>query len=362
MFCPSPFDIVKSSSSNIDDNKPRSLVSPMNLRSETTLSAAYRATTVTFDSLIKKSKAMRELLAQAKTIAPSPVNVLLLGETGTGKNLIAQALHNESPRRNGPFVSLNCSAIPDSLLESELFGAEAGAFTDSKRSRKGRFELAHQGTLFLDEIGDLSPQAQAKILHAIEYREFTPVGSEKSLTSDVRLIAATHRSLEDDIRQGGFRQDLFYRLNEVTLCVPPLRERKDEIASLVNHFIQECNQKYQKKVKKADRALLKLLERYNWPGNVRELRSAIKRGVVSGGSDILRIEDLGLELHFSHHSGQNPEVDSAPDLSLAFAEKTHIRSVLDYTNWVKTEAARLLGISRPTLDRKIENYKLERSE
>lgn len=327
---------------------------------EVTMSAVYRAVAVTFKTLVKKSKAMKELCAKAERISSSNVNVLLLGETGTGKNLIAQAIHNASPRAGGPFVSINCSAIPDSLLESELFGSEEGAFTDATRTRKGRFELADGGTLFLDEIGDLSPQAQAKILHAIEYKEFTRVGGEKTLTSDVRLIAATNLPLDQHVEEGRFRQDLYYRLNEVELRIPALRERPEEIPELLNHFIEECNQKYDRKVKKVDKETLKLLQAHEWPGNVRELRGVVKRGVANAAKDVLTMDDLSLKLRLV--DADNTKVDGSQDLSLAYVERKHIEAVLNYTGWVKTEAARLLGVSRPTLDRKIESYGLKKAE
>lgn len=324
------------------------------------MSAVYRAVAVTFKSLVKKSKQMKELCAKAERISSSNVNVLLLGETGTGKNLLAQAIHNASPRAGGPFVSINCSAIPDTLLESELFGSEEGAYTDATRTRKGRFELADGGTLFLDEIGDLSLQAQAKILHAIEYKEFTRVGGEKTLTSDVRLIAATNLPLEQHVEEHRFRQDLYYRLNEVELRIPSLRERRDEIPELLNHFIAECNQKYGRKVKKIDKETLKLLQAHEWPGNVRELRGVVKRGVANASTDVLTMADLSLKLRLVDND--NVKMDGSQDLSLAYMERKHIEAVLNYTGWVKMEAARLLGVSRPTLDRKIETYGLKKSE
>lgn len=301
---------------------------------------------------------MNNLLAEAERISSSSVHCLLLGETGTGKNLIAQAIHNASPRRGGPFVSLNCSAIPDTLLETELFGAEAGAYTDSIKMRRGLFERAHGGTLFLDEVGELSPTAQAKILHAIEYREFTRVGGEETLTSDVRIVAATNQPLAQRVEEGAFRRDLYFRLNEFVMDIPPLRERREDIAPLVDHFIAECNEKYGRRVKKLEKATLELLRNYDWPGNVRELRGVIKRGVARSQGDVLTMDDLQLRMALVDKDADAG--NAVQDLSLDSMEKRHVAFVLRTTNWVKAEAARLLGVSRPTLDRKIEQYGLSR--
>jgi two-component system response regulator HydG len=331
---------------------------------QVTLSAAYRAVGVTFRTLVRRSKAMSRVLDDAEGVARSGVSVLLLGETGTGKNLIAQAIHNGSPRAAGPFVALNCSALPDSLLEAELFGAEEGAYTDSRRTRRGRFELAHQGTLFLDEIGDLSPAAQAKILHALEYREYTRVGGEQTLSADVRFIAATNVPLESRVESGAFRRDLFYRLNEAVLHLPPLRERPDDIPELVERFIEEAAAKGGQIVRKADKTVLKLLAQHAWPGNVRELRSIVKRGVARAAGDTLTVEDLGMALQLvevwdkAASAGAPGTAAGAADLTLAAAEKRHVSRVLQMTGWVKAEAARMLDISRPTLDRKIAEYGL----
>lgn len=327
------------------------------MNDEVTLSAAYRAVAVTFKTLVHSDKVTRTLFRDAEQISTSDVNVLLLGETGTGKNLIAQAIHNASKRAAGPFVSLNCSSIPDSLLEAELFGAEEGAYTDARKSRKGRFELADGGTLFLDEIADLSPDAQAKILHAIEYKQFTRVGGESLLSSDTRIIAATNRPLEQYVEDGHFRNDLFYRLQEFVLRVPPLRERLEDIPPLVELFIEECNERYEKSVKKLDKRALNLLKQHQWPGNIRELRGVIKRGMACVSSNRLGVNELQLKVRSIETS---LEPDS--DLSLAAAEKRHIEAVLQMTDWIKSEAARVLGISRPTLDRKIEAYSLRKSD
>ncbi len=323
-----------------------------------TLSSAWRAVSVTFRTLVARSKSMRRTREDAERVAGSSAHCLLLGETGTGKNLVAQAIHNASPMAGGPFVSVNCSAIPESLVEAELFGTEAGAFTDARQTRRGRFELAIGGTLFLDEIGDLSLAAQAKILHAIEYREFSRVGGEATLTSDARLIAATNLPVEQLVEQGRFRRDLFYRLNEVVLRLPPLRERPEDIPALAERFLEECAEIYHRPVRRIEKATLKLLTSHSWPGNVRELRAVIKRGVARCAGDTLTLDDLQLELRLVDAS---PEADPT-SLTLAQSEARHIRRVLDLCGWVKSEAARRLEVSRPTLDRKIALHKLAPEE
>jgi transcriptional regulator with PAS, ATPase and Fis domain len=324
-----------------------------------TITSAYRSVGITFDSLIFKSAVMRECLRLAASAAARDVAVLLLGETGTGKNLIAQSVHNASPRARGPFVSVNCSAIPDSLLEAELFGAEKGAYTSSDKLRRGKFELADKGTLFLDEIGDMSHQSQAKILRAFEYKEFERVGGEATLHADVRIIAATNRPLEELLQTGKFRTDLFYRLNEFTIHVPPLRARKEEIKPMVERFIVECNERFGTKIKTIEAEGISKLEGHNWPGNVRELRAVIKRGCVSAQGDIIRARDLLITT--GGDTGKiSPGATLAGDLSLAALEKKHIEQVLAQTQWNKKESSNLLGISRPTLDRKIQDYGLIR--
>ncbi|MCL4729265.1 MAG: sigma 54-interacting transcriptional regulator, partial [Planctomycetes bacterium] len=236
--------------------------------SEPTITSAYRSVGVTFDALVCVSEAFREVLRLAAGAAGKDVAILLLGETGTGKNLIAQAIHNASRRARRPFVSVNCSAIPDTLLESELFGSEKGAYTSSDKLRKGKFELADGGTLFLDEIGDMSPVAQAKVLRAFEYKQFERVGGEATLHADVRIIAATNCPIERLLADGRFREDLFYRLNEFTIEVPPLRRRREEIEPLARRFVGECNEKFGTRIKTIEPAAMQRLREHAWPGNV----------------------------------------------------------------------------------------------
>jgi transcriptional regulator with PAS, ATPase and Fis domain len=328
----------------------------MSLQDQPTITSAYRSVGVTFEALICNSDVFRETLRLAAGAAGKDVAILLLGETGTGKNLIAQAIHNASRRREKPFISVNCSAIPDSLLEAELFGSEKGAYTSSDKQRKGKFELADTGTLFLDEIGDMSPVAQAKVLRAFEYKQFERVGGEQTLHTDVRIIAATNRSLEHLLDGGKFREDLFYRMNEFTIEVPPLRDRRSEIEPLAAHFMKECNERFGTKVRHIEAAAMQRMMTHSWPGNVRELRAVIKRAVVSAPSDSIRADDLRLSVNVT----PTDQVKPGNDLSIAAMEARHIEQVLNKTGWNKKETSALLGVSRPTLDRKITEYNLKR--
>jgi transcriptional regulator with PAS, ATPase and Fis domain len=319
------------------------------------ISETYRAVRVTFSTIAAGNPRMKECLHKARQAASSDVTVLLLGENGTGKNLIAQAVHNASPRLKGPFISVNCSSFTETLLESELFGHERGSFTGADRTRKGRFELADGGTLFLDEIAEMSPQAQAKILRAVEYKQFERVGGEETLRTDVRIIASTNRDLDEQVRKGAFRQDLFYRLNEVAIRIPPLRERKDEIPVFVDHFISEACRKLRIPAKKLSGEALDFLRKHDWPGNVRELRSVLKRGVAFSAGEEISFEDLGLEV-----SLLPTDLDSLEEgeLSLESMERRHIQRVLRLTGGQKKKACEILGITRPTLDNKIQKYRI----
>jgi len=330
----------------------------MSVQDQPTITSAYRSVGVTFESLVCNSEVFAEALRLAASAAGKDVAILLLGETGTGKNLIAQAIHNASRRRDKPFVSVNCSAIPDSLLEAELFGSEKGAYTSADKLRRGKFELADGGTLFLDEIGDMTPVAQAKVLRAFEYKQFERVGGEQTLHTDVRIIAATNRPLDQLLADGRFREDLFYRMNEFTVEVPPLRNRKPEIEPLAARFIRECNERFGTHIKGIEPAAMKKMQAHSWPGNVRELRAVIKRASVAAPADQIRADDLRLAV------GPTPTDQISPngDLSIAAMEARHIEQVLKKTSWNKKETSSLLGISRPTLDRKITEYNLKKPE
>lgn len=324
-----------------------------------TITSAYRSVGVTFESLVCNSEKLREALRLATGAATKDVAILLLGETGTGKNLIAQAIHNASRRRDKPFVSVNCSAIPDSLLEAELFGSEKGAYTSADKLRRGKFELADGGTLFLDEIGDMTPVAQAKVLRAFEYKQFERVGGEQTLHTDVRIIAATNRPLNQLLADGRFREDLFYRMNEFTIEVPPLRERKSEIEPLAAQFIRECNERFGTHIKNIEPEAMKKMQAHTWPGNVRELRAVIKRACVSAPGDMIRADDLRMSVG---PISTDEIVPPNADVSLAGMEARHIEKVLKQTGWNKKETSGLLGISRPTLDRKITEYNIRKPD
>ncbi len=322
------------------------------------VSGRYRVVGVTFDDIITCNQGMLECLAAARRLAAVDVALLLHGETGTGKNLLAQAIHNAGPRRRGPFVEVTCGAIPDTLAESELFGHAAGAFTGAVREAKGWFERAHGGTIFLDEIADLPLAIQAKLLRAVERGEFVPVGAGAARHSNARVIVATSRDLDHDVESGRFRQDLFHRLCEVRLEVPPLRSRKDDIPVLVERFLAEWNGKY-RRLAGLDPVALNLLLEHDWPGNVRELRAAIRRGAALCHGDWISLRDLDLRVKLVQAAERGGRAEG--DLRLATVENRHIARVLRLTGGNKSRAAALLGIARNTLDRKIEEYGLDLS-
>ncbi len=315
----------------------------------------------TFDRIVTRNEEMHECLQIAQTAAMADVTVLIFGENGTGKNLLAQAIHTASRRRSGPFIPVNCTALTETLLESELFGHVRGAFTSADRDRRGKFELADGGTLFLDEIGDMSASAQAKMLRAVEEKEFEPVGSEKTVHADVRIVAATNRDLPGLVKGGTFREDLYYRLNEVVLRVPPLRERREDIPELVRVFVEEGNRKFGKSVRGASNVTMDYLLRHEWPGNVRELRSLIHYGVLMTRRDVVWLEDLSWRIHLGRppHDGAGAAPGSPggeDDLSLDSVDHRHVERVLTITTGNKKRACELLGISRPTLNRMLRRW------
>ncbi len=310
-----------------------------------------------FDDIVTSSEEVISQINVAKMISKSDVTVLILGESGTGKELFAQAIHHESERRDQPFIEINCAGIPDTLLESELFGHEKGAFTGAVKAKKGKFELASNGTLFLDEIGDMSLPAQGKILKAIEEKKIERLGSETSVTVDCRIVAATNRDLAAEVKKGRFRNDLFYRLHEIRLNIPPLRERKEDIPLLVKHFLRVFNDEFDKNIKGVSDITLNYLTRHGWSGNVRELRSLMKTSVLMARQETIWLEDLPFKIELlSREALQQTE----ENLSLKFVEKQHILKVLNSIGWNKIETAALLEISRPTLDKKIKEYGLTR--
>jgi two-component system response regulator HydG len=306
-------------------------------------------------SIIGCAPPMMELLEMIKYVAPTEATVLVAGESGTGKELVAESLHRNSERRDGPFVKVNCAALAESLLESELFGHEKGAFTGADRRREGKFVQADGGTLFLDEIGETSQAMQVKLLRVLQEQELQRVGGEETVKIDVRIIAATNRDLEEEVKKGTFREDLYYRLNVVMLTVPPLRERRADIPLLVGHFVRKFAEKNRRSVECITPVCMDLLCRYPWPGNVRELENAIERGVILMRGDQLTEKSLPLTIQRQETLVADDASDERP-ASLFEAEKNMILQTLSETSGNKSEAARRLGITRKTLQNKLHKY------
>jgi two-component system, NtrC family, response regulator HydG len=309
-----------------------------------------------FPGVIGDSPRMREVLNLLELVAPSDATVLLLGETGTGKELAAQAIHLNSPRCQGPFVVVNCAALPDTLLESELFGHERGAFTGAANKKDGRFLLAHRGSLFLDEIGELQPATQAKILRVLQTKEFEPLGGARTVKSDVRIIAATNRDLESMVREGDFREDLFYRLNVFPITLPPLRDRAADLARIAAFFLQRFRDKYQRPVQSLTPEVLQAFQNYPWPGNIRELENVLERAVIMCQTETLTLKELAPALQScAFRPLGNEEEPSLPEL-----ERQLIIRTLEKMSRNRRQAAEVLGISLDELNLKIRAYDLER--
>jgi Nif-specific regulatory protein len=298
---------------------------------------------------------MQEVFESVHRVSDSKATVILYGESGTGKELIAKAIHYMSPRAQASFVKFNCASIPEGLLESELFGHEKGAFTGAISARKGRFELADGGTILLDEIGDLPINLQPKILRVLQEKEFERVGGEKTIKVDVRLIAATSRNLEELVSRGGFREDLFYRLNVVPIFMPALRERKDDIPLLVEFFLKRFNEENNRGVAISPEALRALVD-YSWPGNVRELENVIERLVVMSNENIIQDNELPINLKLSSHNGilQKDSLKSG----IEDIERATILEALEKTGWVQAKAARIIGLTPRQIGYKIKKYGL----
>ncbi len=311
-----------------------------------------------FEGIIGSSPRMHEIVQRLQQIAPTDVSVLILGESGTGKELVAKAIHNNSRRKDKVLVPLNCAALSEGILESELFGHEKGAFTGASYTRKGRFEHADGGSLFLDEIGDIPLETQVKLLRVLEERQVTRIGSNEPIEVDVRVIAATHRDLQERIEQGLFREDLYYRLNVVTVEVPPLRERAMDIGPLVNHFIAEYSRIHAKNIDGISHEALRILTRHTWKGNVRELKNAIESMVVQARSSALGIEDIPPRIHPVDDPGGRSHGVIAVGTTIQEMERILIQNTLEAINGNRKEAASLLGIGERTLYRKIKEYGL----
>jgi two-component system response regulator AtoC len=306
----------------------------------------------TIDNIVGHSSQMREVFKLIGSVANTRTNILIQGESGTGKELVAKAIHYNSPYRDEPFIVINCSAISDTLLESELFGHVKGAFTDAVCETKGKFEIAGKGTLFLDEIGDISPNLQSKLLRVIETRDFMKVGGEKILKTEARIIAATNQNLRTLIENGKFREDLYYRFKVVEIRLPSLRERKEDIPELVGYLLEKINRDLRKNVRKVPPDVMKALTELSWKGNVRELENALTRAVILAKGDVILMENLPLE-------AEERKLFSRELVSLDEIEKEYIQYVLATVKGSKTRASQVLKISRPTLDKKIKDYNLE---
>lgn len=311
-----------------------------------------------FDNFIGASEAVAKLKKLAMRVASSDSTVLLRGESGTGKDLIAKAIHHHSPRSAGPFVTINCAALPETLLESELFGHRKGSFTGAIKDKDGLFKVADGGTFFLDEIGNTSTTIQVKLLRVIEDKRITPVGDTKPIEVDVRLIAATNSDLEEEVKTGRFRADLFYRLNVIPVHIPPLRERKEDIELLLRHFISKYCQKINLPLKQISDEALQVLLEYHWPGNVRELENTIERSVLLNRTDTLEISDFPEKLRQPQHVTVVTEADPITP-TLESMEKAYIHYVMSQTDGKKAQAANILGIDTSTLYRKIQRYNMK---
>jgi two-component system response regulator HydG len=309
-----------------------------------------------FSNIIGRSPAMNKLFETIALVAPSEATVLIVGESGTGKELIANAIHQNSPRKDRPFIKVNCAALPETLLESELFGHEKGSFTGAIARKQGRFQLAHKSSIFLDEIAEMAPTTQAKILRVLQEREFEPVGSTQTIKVDTRVIAATNKNLEEEIQEGRFREDLYYRLNVVAVDVPPLRQHREDIPLLADFFLKPYAEKNRRLIKGFTPRATDLLMRYDWPGNVRELENIIERAVIMVRGEMItpmefpeNLKELDVEL-------KEPSLNLSAGRSLKEVEKVMILRTLEETGGNRTHAARILGISRRTLQLKLKEY------
>ena len=311
--------------------------------------------------IVGKSPAISKIMEEVARVAPTNATVLVRGESGVGKELVARAVHFSSPRRKGPFVCLNCAALSESLLESELFGHERGAFTGALSRKAGKFEAAHQGTLMLDEIGEMSPTIQAKFLRVLEGHPFERVGGSSPVEVDVRVIAATNRDLEHDVAEGRFRRDLYFRLHVMEIIVPPLRERPQDIPEIANYFFRRFAGETNRKVRGFTPRAMEQMTRYQWPGNVREVKNVVERALVLAQGEYIDQQDLMLSKLSASSDGTSVVVSQSGAFqacSLDEMERRHILATLQSTNWNKSQTASLLGIERSTLDRKIRRYNL----
>jgi two-component system response regulator AtoC len=314
-----------------------------------------------FDRIVGASGALRQVLSIVRKVARSNSTIMIRGETGTGKELIAGAIHHNSARAQKAFVKVNCAALQENLLESELFGHEKGAFTSADKQRIGRFEQADGGTLFLDEVGDMSPSTQAKILRVLQEHEFERLGGTRTVRVDVRIITATNRNLTEMVQTGAFREDLYYRLNVVSVDMPPLRDRKDDISALAEFFVRRFSDELKKKVDSIDPEALKVLLRHHWPGNIRELENVVERAVLLTDEATITLDDLQIGEHVVTPSGERALVVKIPPtgIPLEEIERQAVTEALKMSNWIQKDAAELLGISPRVMNYKIKILNIE---
>ncbi|MFO7914401.1 MAG: sigma-54 dependent transcriptional regulator [Candidatus Krumholzibacteriales bacterium] len=313
-----------------------------------------------FKNIIGKSEEMQKVFERVRKVANSDSTILINGESGTGKELVAKSIHYQSRRSKNAFVSINCGALPENLLESELFGHRKGSFTGAIREKDGLFKVACGGTFFLDEVGETSPAIQVKLLRVLQEREIIPVGGTRPIKVDVRLIAATNADLEENVKNGSFRPDLYYRLNVIPITIPPLRKRQSDIPLLVDHFLKKASEKTNQK-KTISKKALELMVEYDWPGNVRELENIVERAIVLQEGDRIMPHDLPDKIRFHSRSSRNIVLDDT-QMTLEELEKEYVISVLDETGWQKKKASEILGINASTLYRKIQRYGLKREK
>ena len=309
-----------------------------------------------FSNIIGRSPAMKKLFETTALVAPSEATVLIFGESGTGKELIANAIHQNSPRKERPLITVNCAALPETLLESELFGHEKGSFTGAIARKQGRFQLAHHSSIFLDEVAEMAPATQAKILRVLQEREFEPLGSTQTIKVDTRVIAATNKNLEEEIKKGRFREDLYYRLNVVSLEVPPIRERREDISLLADFFLKRYAEKNKRVLKGFTPRAMDLLMRYDWPGNVRELENVVERAVIMARGEMITPAEFPDMLQELDPEVKATYVNLSPGRTLKDVEKDMIIRTLEETAGNRTHAAKILGISRRTLQLKLKEY------
>ena len=310
------------------------------------------------DNIIGRSKEMKLVLEMIRKVAKTDATILIIGESGTGKELVAKAIHHQSPRSDKPFLVINCGALPETLLESELFGYTKGSFTGATANKRGLFEEANLGTLFLDEIGDTSFSTQVKLLRVLQEQEIRRIGSNFPVKINVRILAATNMKLEDLVNEGKFREDLYYRLSVIPLLIPPLRERKEDIPALVDHFLQKYSRELNKKASSVSPEVLKILMNYHWRGNVRELENCIERAVILSPNTVISPDDLSLGL--LGHKAETETLKSMESLTLKELEKRYIMEILEQYDWNQAKVAKKLGIGRNTLWRKIKQYGLKK--